>query len=44
VAIYIKAELEFINRPVHSLVLVVVVRNNDLHFTRKVINNYFSNF
>jgi hypothetical protein len=39
VALYIKAELEFINKPVYSLVLEVEVRNNDLTFTGKVIDN-----
>jgi hypothetical protein len=39
VALYIKAELEFINKPVYSLLLEVEVRNNDLTFTVKVIYN-----
>ena len=36
VALYVKVQLEFINRPVHSLVLEVEVRSNDLNFVRKV--------
>ena len=45
VALYIKAELQYIIKPVYSLVLEVEVRNNDLIFTGKVINNQlFFNF
>jgi hypothetical protein len=39
VALYINAELEFINKPVYSLTLQVKVRNNILTFTVYVINN-----
>jgi hypothetical protein len=38
VAIYIKAELEFIIKPVYALLLEVKVRNDGLNFTGKVIN------
>ena len=40
VALYIKAELEFISKPVYLLTLEVEVRNNDFSFTRKVTNSY----
>jgi hypothetical protein len=39
VALYIEAELEFIIKPVYSLLLEVEVRNNDLTFTGKLTNN-----
>ena len=39
VALYIKAELEFIVKPFYSLLLEVEVRNKDLTFPGKVTNN-----
>jgi hypothetical protein len=38
VAVNIKKEIEFIDKPVHSLLLEVEVRNNDYSYTRKVMN------
>ena len=38
VAVTIKKEIEFIDKPVHSLLLEVEVRNNDYSYTRKVMN------
>jgi hypothetical protein len=39
VALYIETVLEFIIKPVYSLLLEVEVRNNVFTFTGKVINN-----
>jgi hypothetical protein len=38
VAVNITNKIEFIDKPVHSLLLEVEVRNNDYSYTRKVMN------
>jgi hypothetical protein len=39
VGLYVNVQLEFINKPVYSLLLEVQVRNNYMNFIRKVINS-----
>jgi len=41
VAINVKAELEFVTKPVYLLSLEVEVRNIYLSYTRKVTNSYY---
>lgn len=42
VALNIIREIEFIDQPVHSLLLTVQVRNNNYTYARKLMKSHFS--